>query len=270
MLSKRIPMKSGFTLVELLVVIAIIALLVSLLLPALAKAKYHAQRVFCLSSIRSQAIAQFQYASDNHGTYSPNDGNGPQYMRSPAGGGTRTFDVMYDDYIADVDVMFCPLTDEFNPRRVYTGNGGYGGWDILEWTGVSSYGVAWDPASGDSPAYISGTYCWFANFRRGSNLGGLPPVAFEPGTLPWPANTEESTSDTGFISHELSSPTKFTGIHWDASHGSDISNSLTGNEDFEAEDTPVGYADGSVVYILKNNLRPRANVPWNGNYFYWY
>jgi prepilin-type N-terminal cleavage/methylation domain-containing protein len=262
--------KSGFTLVELLVVIAIIALLVSILLPALSKAKYQAQRVYCLSDIRNQAVAQFMYAGDNNGTYSPNNSNGPQYMRSNLGGGTRTFDVMYKDYIPDVDVMFCPLTDEFNPRRVYTGNGGFGGWDIMEWSGISSYGIPWDPDGNESPSLINGTYCWFANFRRGSNLGGAPPVEYEPGTRAWPANTEESTSDTGFISHELSSPNKFTGIHWDLSHGSDPQNFLNNSGDFEAEDTPVGYADGSVVYIPRLNLRPRANAPWGGNYYYWY
>src|SRR5690348_17671107 len=57
----------GFTLVELLVVIGIIALLVSILLPALNKAREDAKRVRCLSNQRQLVMAWQMYASDNKG-----------------------------------------------------------------------------------------------------------------------------------------------------------------------------------------------------------
>jgi len=66
MRSKR-HQSHGFTLIELLVVIGIIAVMISLLLPALNKARGTARAVACMSNLRQLGQAFFMYAAENQG-----------------------------------------------------------------------------------------------------------------------------------------------------------------------------------------------------------
>lgn len=67
--TRRGMVPRGFTLIELLVVVAIIGVLVSILLPALSRARQQARATVCLSNLRSLGLAVQVYLQHNHETF---------------------------------------------------------------------------------------------------------------------------------------------------------------------------------------------------------
>ena len=138
----------GFTLIELLVVVSIIALLVSILLPSLARARELAKRAVCSANLRSLGTASHIYGTE-YGGYIPFGAGWPYFLTSLHGPWGVLFDAgIFDDWGAQdqteramsgvADQMFCPsqrngkflqrkrgqlLADELNPtaRSSYQG-----------------------------------------------------------------------------------------------------------------------------------------------------
>lgn len=99
---------SGFTLIEVLVVVAIIALLISILLPSLRRAREHARIVACLAQLRDLGLALNMYAQNYKDWYPPTP-----YLGSPNTGmmqDDNLFILWYSRYAREVKIFDCPST----------------------------------------------------------------------------------------------------------------------------------------------------------------
>ncbi len=182
-------MRKRFTLIELLVVIAIIAILASLLLPALKNARESAKGVMCLSNLRQCGTAACQYADDNLG-WLPHCGNtsGPYPPKWNY--------ALYQGKYLSYSVTLCPSERPYSttPETQPASNSGYG---IELWNNKAT-GVGWsDGWTKLSMPQEPSTYVWMADSVNPTGYG-------DPMQVCWiTANSATMTNNFAHLRHRF-------------------------------------------------------------------
>jgi prepilin-type N-terminal cleavage/methylation domain-containing protein len=149
----------AFTLVELLVVISIIALLLSILMPTLSKARKQAQSVVCLSNQKNWGLVFAIFLQENKGNFFVNE--------------SSWIDGLRPYYDKSAEFRLCPAAKVWKnvglPGAVFSG-GVFSAWDVSKLV---------PPMTIVNPDESTGSYginCWVLNQPAGTLLYGAFPT----------------------------------------------------------------------------------------------
>ena len=150
--------QKSFTLIELLVVIAIIAVLASLLLPALGRTKREAYRATCINNLKSISLATMSYADSNSGYYPPASQSGSSWddllsseLQTGLSAAELAQEGLTNTFAGRLKILICPedtvrSDDRYTPRSYSINSGDYW-WDATSFSGISSFTGALIPLS---------------------------------------------------------------------------------------------------------------------------
>jgi prepilin-type N-terminal cleavage/methylation domain-containing protein len=139
------PKRLAFTLVELLIVVAIIAILASLLLPVLAKAKEKARRAQCANNLRQIGLGIEMYRQDNN--QCP-----PLYLVNPGSStfgypGANTY-YLEKGYVPNTNMFLCPDDHTFGNMQVDLG------WEMFAATSYAYHLGPWQQVTDEGRVWL--------------------------------------------------------------------------------------------------------------------
>ena len=142
----------GFTLVELLVVISIIALMLSILMPSLHKAREKAHEIVCKNNLRQQGYIFMIYTNDNKERFPSHSDYWPKFVATHYTYSNPNPDTMLkqiEPYVSDPWIFYCQVSRR-ESRAINWENG-------PEWTDSTGWSGGWNAYVKGTPEFPDGT-----------------------------------------------------------------------------------------------------------------
>ncbi len=245
--------RKGFTLVELLVVIAIIALLVSILMPGLARARELARRAACMTNLNGMGKAITVYQGDNDDSWPhmlANGWEGESFAtptQGPAVGAAKPVTALMFMLVRSGQpsrMFVCPSDDQAKPDDETKDNTGAYHWDFSKTdSGARTVSYSYQQPLYDGSGYVQGV------------TGSESSLVVAADMTPWAGDAgNPSAADWG-------------AAHWEnytGADGQDASRDADREEGMSPNHKGPGVKGGEQIHFLRASISvdksPQANV----------